>query len=105
MKRLSTPGRKPAHEVACELHEGSCETGEAAEPQDDDDGRGTGAVSYELAPNAVAASKKLARSLGPKITLNIIDTTIQALADTWEGEEAEHGISAFLGKTKPRWMP
>jgi methylglutaconyl-CoA hydratase len=46
----------------------------------------------------------LARSLGPKITPDIIDMTIQALADTWEGEEAEHGISAFLGKTKPRWM-
>jgi methylglutaconyl-CoA hydratase len=58
-----------------------------------------------VAPHAVAASKRLARSLGPKITPDIIDMTIQALADTWEGEEAEHGISAFLGKTKPRWMP
>jgi methylglutaconyl-CoA hydratase len=57
-----------------------------------------------VAPNSVAASKRLARSLGPKITPDIIDMTIQALADTWEGEEAEHGISAFLGKTKPRWM-
>ena len=57
-----------------------------------------------VAPNAVAASKRLARSLGPKITSDVIDMTIQALADTWEGEEAEHGISAFLGKTKPRWM-
>ena len=57
-----------------------------------------------VAPNAVAASKRLARSLGPKITPDIIDMTIQALADTWEGEEAEHGISAFLGKTKPRWI-
>ena len=58
-----------------------------------------------VAPNAVAAAKRLARSLGPKITSDIIDMTIQALADTWEGEEAEHGISAFLGKTKPSWMP
>ena len=57
-----------------------------------------------VAPNAVAASKRLARSLGPKITPDVIDMTIQALANTWEGEEAEHGISAFLGKTKPRWM-
>ena len=57
-----------------------------------------------VAPNAVAASKRLVRSLGPKITPDIIDRTIQALADTWEGEEAEHGISAFLNKTKPRWI-
>ncbi|MGB0298942.1 MAG: enoyl-CoA hydratase, partial [Paracoccaceae bacterium] len=58
-----------------------------------------------VAPNAVAASKRLARSLGPKITSDVIDMTIQALADTWEGEEAEHGISGFLNKTKPRWIP
>ena len=57
------------------------------------------------APNAVAASKRLARSLGPKITPEIIEMTIEVLASTWEGEEAEHGISAFLDKTKPRWMP
>ena len=57
-----------------------------------------------VAPNAVAASKRLVRSLGPKITPDIIDRTIQALADTWEGEEAEHGISAFLNKAKPRWI-
>ena len=57
-----------------------------------------------VAPNAVTASKKLARALGPKITPDIIEMTIHALADTWEGEEAEHGIASFLGKTKPRWM-
>ena len=61
--------------------------------------------TYEERMDAIrAASKRLARSLGPKITPDVIDMTIQALANTWEGEEAEHGISAFLGKTKPRWM-
>jgi methylglutaconyl-CoA hydratase len=57
-----------------------------------------------VAPNAVSASKRLARALGPQITPEIIDMTIQSLADTWEGEEAAHGISAFLGKSKARWM-
>jgi len=56
-----------------------------------------------VAPSAVAASKRLARSLGPRITPEVIDATIEALADTWETEEARHGIEAFLSKTPPRW--
>ncbi len=56
-----------------------------------------------VAPEAVGAAKALARALGPRIDADVIDDTIRRLADTWEGEEAEHGISAFLGKTKPRW--
>lgn len=56
-----------------------------------------------VAPRAVAASKALARSLGPRIDDAVIDDTIRRLADTWEGEEAAHGIAAFLDKTKARW--
>lgn len=56
-----------------------------------------------VAPGAVAASKSLARSLGPRIDADVIDDTITRLADTWETEEAAHGIASFLGKTKPRW--
>ncbi len=56
-----------------------------------------------VAPGAVAASKALARSLGPRIDAAVIDDTITRLADTWETEEAAHGIASFLGKTKPRW--
>lgn len=56
-----------------------------------------------VAPGAVAASKSLARSLGPRIDLDVIEDTIIRLADTWETEEASHGIAAFLNKTKPRW--
>ncbi len=56
-----------------------------------------------VAPNAVGAAKQLARSLGPRIDASVINQTIERLADTWEGEEASHGIAAFLTKTKARW--
>lgn len=67
------------------------------------------AISAEIdpylktAPMAAAAAKALVRSLGPRIDDAVIDDTIRQLADIWEGEEANHGISAFLTKTKPRW--
>ncbi|EFO33463.1 enoyl-CoA hydratase [Roseibium sp. TrichSKD4] len=56
------------------------------------------------APAAVAASKALARSLGPIISDDVIDDTIQQLADTWETPEAHEGISAFFDKRKPNWV-
>lgn len=55
------------------------------------------------APRAVAAAKALARSLGPRIDDAVINETIRRLADTWDSEEAAHGINAFLAKTPPRW--
>lgn len=67
------------------------------------------AVEAEVAPyltvatGAVAASKRLARSLGPRIEPDVIEATIAALADTWETEEARHGIEAFFSKVPPRW--
>jgi len=45
----------------------------------------------------------LARSLGPVIDDAVIDATIARLADSWQGEEAAHGIAAFLNRTPPRW--
>ncbi|MDT8853610.1 crotonase/enoyl-CoA hydratase family protein [Paracoccaceae bacterium Fryx2] len=56
-----------------------------------------------VAPQAVGAAKALARALGPRIDAGVIDDTIRRLADTWDGEEAAHGIAAFLGRTPPRW--
>ncbi len=56
-----------------------------------------------VAPGAVGAAKALARALGPRIDEAVIDDTIRRLADTWEGEEAAHGIEAFLSKTPARW--
>ncbi|WP_118134163.1 crotonase/enoyl-CoA hydratase family protein [Oceanicella sp. SM1341] len=56
-----------------------------------------------VAPEAVAASKALARSLGPVIDDAVIDDTIRRLADTWEGAEAQEGVGAFLARRKPSW--
>lgn len=56
------------------------------------------------APSAVAASKALARSLGPAITDAVIEDTIRRLADTWETPAAREGISAFFEKRKPDWI-
>ena len=56
-----------------------------------------------VAPEAVGAAKALTRALGPRIDEELIDDTIRRLADTWEGEEAAHGIAAFLTKTSARW--
>ena len=57
-----------------------------------------------VAPEAVGAAKALARALGPRIDAGVIDDTIRRLADTWEGEEAAHGIDAFLNKRPARWI-
>jgi methylglutaconyl-CoA hydratase len=59
----------------------------------------------ELAPSAVAATKSLFRSLGPKIDADVIDQTIERLADTWEHPEAMEGVSAFFEKRPPNWKP
>ena len=56
-----------------------------------------------VAPGAVAASKSLARALGPRIDAEVIEETVKRLADTWEGVEAKAGIDAFLSKSKAPW--
>jgi len=55
------------------------------------------------APGAVAAAKRLTRELGPRIDEAVIDHTIRALVDRWEGDEAREGIAAFFDKRKPAW--
>jgi methylglutaconyl-CoA hydratase len=68
------------------------------------------AVEFEVtpylgaAPGAVAASKALARALGPAIDETIIKDTIERLADTWEQPEASEGVAAFFDKRKPQWI-
>ena len=56
------------------------------------------------APGAVAAAKKLARDLGPRIDADVVAHTIQALSDRWESDEAQEGIGAFFEKRKPHWV-
>lgn len=67
------------------------------------------AVEAEVAPYlatspaAVAAAKRLARSLGPRIDEAVIEATIDALVATWETPEAAAGIAAFLDKRPAPW--
>ena len=56
------------------------------------------------APGAVARAKRLARRLGPPITLEIIDETIRELVACWEGQETQDGIAAFFDKRRPGWV-
>lgn len=58
----------------------------------------------DCAPGAVAAAKRLARALGPRIDEAVIDRTIAALVETWEGDEAPEGIAAFFDRRKPSWQ-
>jgi methylglutaconyl-CoA hydratase len=54
-------------------------------------------------PSAVAASKALARSLGPVIDEAVIARTVEGLADRWETDDAREGIAAFFEKRAPKW--
>ena len=56
-----------------------------------------------VAPGAVAAAKRLARALGPRIDDTVIEDSIRQLADVWERDEAMHGVTAFLTKRDPGW--
>lgn len=55
------------------------------------------------APGAVAASKRLARMLGPRIDEAVIAATIEQLVAAWESDEAPEGVAAFFEKRPPRW--
>ncbi len=56
------------------------------------------------APGAVAAAKRLARDLGPRIDDDVVAHTIAALAARWETEEAAEGIGAFFDKRAATWV-
>ena len=58
----------------------------------------------QTAPKAVAAAKRLARDLGPRIDAEVIARSIDALTGVWEDDEAPEGIAAFFAKRKPRWQ-
>jgi len=54
-------------------------------------------------PDAVAATKALARSLGPVIDATTIQHSIDALVTRWQSDDAREGISAFFEKRPPDW--
>jgi len=56
------------------------------------------------APDAVAAAKALARTLGSGIDDLAVQNSIAALILRWESEEAAEGISAFFEKRNPKWV-
>ena len=55
------------------------------------------------APEAVAASKRLALDLGPTIDEAVMRDTARRLADTWETASAAEGIAAFFDRRRPAW--
>jgi methylglutaconyl-CoA hydratase len=55
------------------------------------------------APDAVAAAKAFARSLGPPIDESVVARSIDALIAQWDGRSAKEGISAFFDRRKPDW--
>ncbi len=55
------------------------------------------------APGAIAAAKKLARTLGPRIDPETIATSVEQLADAWDSPEAMDGVRAFLARSSPPW--
>jgi methylglutaconyl-CoA hydratase len=57
----------------------------------------------QCAPDAVAAAKAFARSLGPVIDESVIAHSIEALIAQWDGRSAKEGISAFFERRKPDW--
>jgi methylglutaconyl-CoA hydratase len=57
------------------------------------------------APGAVARAKALSRALGPRIDAEVIEDTIERLADAWETDEAREGIEAFFAKRPATWAP
>ncbi|MEC5289969.1 crotonase/enoyl-CoA hydratase family protein [Aurantimonas sp. C2-6-R+9] len=69
-------------------------------PADDLDAAVEAEIAPYLAcsPAAVAASKALARSLGPIIDEATIADTARRLADIWETADAREGVGAFFDK-------
>jgi methylglutaconyl-CoA hydratase len=61
------------------------------------------AACLAAGPGAVAASKALVRSLGPRIDADVVEDTVRRLADTWETAEAQEGIAAFFERRPAAW--
>lgn len=57
----------------------------------------------QAAPQAVARAKTLCLKLSCGVTKDDIELSINALADAWESDEAQHGIEAFFNREKPDW--
>lgn len=58
----------------------------------------------QCAPNAVAESKQMLKRLATMKHDETMPYTSELLADMWEHEQAQDGITAFLNKTTPKWV-
>lgn len=58
----------------------------------------------QTAPQAVTRAKALCLKLSGHVSNDDIEHSINALADAWESEEAEHGIKAFFNRERPDWV-
>ena len=75
------------------------------EPEALDDAIEAEVLPYlSAAPDAVARTKALVRSLSAPIDDATIAATIERLVDTWETAEAAEGLAAFFKKSKPSWV-
>ena len=69
------------------------------------------AVEFELklalaaAPGAIAETKKRLLQLHAGEMQDPARVLVEALADVWEGEEAQAGIRAFFNRENPPWKP
>ena len=57
----------------------------------------------DCAPGAVARAKALLRAFGPKIDPDVIEHSVNELAECWAGTEAPEGIGAFFDKRPAPW--
>lgn len=60
-------------------------------------------LALAAAPQAIANTKQLLAELAHGELNNPLTHAIEALADIWEGEEAQAGIRAFFDKQLPPW--
>ena len=57
-------------------------------------------------PNAVHAAKKLVQDVAEReINAQLIQQTVEGIADIRASEEGREGVQAFLAKRKPSWLP
>jgi methylglutaconyl-CoA hydratase len=60
----------------------------------------------QAGPAAVKACKQLVQDVaGIEITPQLIERTVQGIADIRVSDEGREGIQSFLGKRKPNWLP
>ena len=63
------------------------------------------ATLLAASPQALASCKRLLHEVsGQPIDAALIARTASLIADSRTSEDGKHGIQAFLGKSKPRWL-